>query len=154
MGRTSMHTHTHAAYMWITHTYSHMFIHILISRVTSRDKAGKQKYTQSDRDKLACMESDRGFHSLTVSMLTSDCSHLKSLRVSKAEKWEHQREEASKREWVRGERERERKHSLSFFMRADWEPARSRETMTTRQPTLATNPLFSQSEPDMQLSKG
>lgn len=35
---------------------------------------------------------------------------------------------------------REREHSLSFFVGADWEPARSRETMTTRQPTLATKP--------------
>lgn len=51
-------------------------------------------------------------------------------------------------------REREREHSFSFFRRADWEPARSRETMTTRQPTLATNPAFSQSEPDRRLSKG
>lgn len=52
------------------------------------------------------------------------------------------------------ESEIEREHSFSFFRRADWEPARSRETMTTRQPTLATNPAFSQSEPDMRLSKG
>lgn len=51
-------------------------------------------------------------------------------------------------------RELEREYSLYFFMREDWEPARSRETMTTRQPTLATNPVFSQSEPDRQLSKG
>lgn len=67
-------------------------------------------------------------------------------------KWEHQRKRERYPE--RMSKRRERDHSLSFFVRADWEPARSRETMTTRQPTLATNPAFSQSESDRRLSKG
>lgn len=46
---------------------------------------------------------------------------------------------------------------LPFFLlegKADWQPARSRETMTTRQPMLAGKPAFSQAEPDRTLSKG
>lgn len=67
-----------------------------------------------------------------------------------------------KRERSKPERERDREREpedAACWLRlascgADWEPARSRETMTTRQPTLATNAAFSQSEPDGQLSKG
>lgn len=73
-----------------------------------------------------------------------------NFRFAPLEERERKRNESSRER----ERERQRERCLSFFMRADWEPARSKETMTTRQPTLATEPAFSQSEPDRRLGKG
>lgn len=55
------------------------------------------------------------------------------------------------------EGERAREHfglRLSILKKADWEPARGSETMTTRQPILATNPVFSPPKPGGRLGKG
>lgn len=103
-------------------------------------EAGKQKQRQ------ACEKQRR--------TLQHDCYDA-NFRLQPLTELESERNE-SNRDSMRDSkrRELEREYSLYFFMREDWEPARSRETMTTRQPTLATNPVFSQSEPDRQLSKG
>lgn len=87
---------------------------------------------------------------VTVTTVTWDCTTFRAEEPEKKRNESH-REGGLVRVSQWEERVRERAHSLfllSFFTRADWEPARSRETMTTRQPTLATNSAFAPSEAD------
>lgn len=125
--------HTHAAFLQNSRSQT------LFPEACSSE-AGKQKQRQ------ACEKQRR--------TLQHDCYDA-NFRLQPLTELESERNE-SNRDSMRDSkrRELEREYSLYFFMREDWEPARSRETMTTRQPTLATNPVFSQSEPDRQLSKG
>lgn len=120
------------------HTYTHA-VHIHTHTCSTHSNIPSYIFSFPDKrniDKVARIESDFRFQIAAT-------SRAREIRAAPG------KVRAIMRESVREERE----HSLSFFMRADWETASSRETMTTRQPTLATNPAFSQSEPDRQLSK-